>query len=49
MDLKNMFLNCYIQEEMFVDQPLGFVNSSFIDHIFKLKKYLYILKKDPRA
>lgn len=40
MDVKISFLNGYIQEEVFVDQP---------DHVFKLKKALYGLKQAPRT
>ena len=41
MDVKGVFLNGYIQEEMFVGQPSNFVNFSFFDNVFKLKKTLY--------
>lgn len=30
---------------MFIDQPMGFINSYFYDHIFKLKKAMYGLKQ----
>lgn len=49
IDVKNVFLNGYIQWEMFVDQTPGFINSYFPDHVFKLQKTLYGLKQDPRA
>ena len=44
MDVKSEFLNGYIQEEVFVDQTPGFINPTFLDHVFKLKKALYGLK-----
>lgn len=41
-----MFLNdnC-IQEEVYIDQPLGYINPSFPNRVFKLKKALYNVKK----
>jgi len=47
--LKVLFLNDFIQEELYVDQPPGFKNSEKPNHIFKLKKALYGLKQAPRA
>ena len=36
-------------EEVYVNQLPGFENSSFPEHVFKLKKSLYGLKQAPRA
>lgn len=47
MDVKSDFLNGYIQDEVFVDQPPGFINPNFSDHVFKLMKALYGLKQAP--
>ena len=44
MDVKNIFLNRYIAEEVYVEQPLGFENHKYSDHVFKLNKVLYGLK-----
>lgn len=33
-----MFLNGSIQEEVDVDQPLDFINPTFLNHVFKLKR-----------
>ena len=47
--LKVLFLNVFIQEEVYVDQPPGFENSYMPNRVFKLKKTLYGLKQAPRA
>ena len=44
MDVKSSFLNGFIQEEVYVDQPPGFENSEKPNNVFKLKKALYGLK-----
>jgi len=49
MDVKSAFLNEFIQEEVYVDQPPGFENSEKPNHVFKLKKALYGLKQALRA
>jgi len=49
MDVKSAFLNGFIQEEVYVDQPPGFENSDKPSHVFKLKKVLYGLKQTPKA
>ena len=49
MDVKNAFLNGFINEEVYVEQPPGFGSFNFPNHVFKLKKTLYGLKQEPRA
>ena len=49
MDVKCAFINGYLNEEVYVDQPPGFENDQFPNHVFKLEKALYGLKQDPRA
>ena len=44
MDVKSAFLNGYIVEEVYVEQPPDFKNYKFLDHVFKLNKILYGLK-----
>jgi len=48
MDVKSVFLNEYIDEEVYVSQPPGFEDHKHPDHVFKLKKALYGLKEAPR-
>ena len=49
MDVKSVFLNGIINDEVYVEQPMGFESQKFTDHVFKLNKALYGLKQAPRA
>ncbi|GKB50509.1 putative ribonuclease H-like domain-containing protein, partial [Tanacetum coccineum] len=49
MDVKTVFLNGNLREEVYVDQPDGFVAQDNPNHVYKLKKALYGLKQAPRA
>ena len=49
MDMKSAFLNGFLQEEAFVEQPKVFVDAHHPNHVYRLKKALYRLKQAPRA
>ena len=41
MDVKSTFLNGYLEEELYVEQPIGYVVEGQEDKVLKLKKALY--------
>nr|GEU63626.1 hypothetical protein [Tanacetum cinerariifolium] len=49
MDVKSVFLNGKISEQVYVQEPPGFESSEFPNHVCKLDKALYGLKQAPRA
>ena len=49
MDVKSAFLNGYIKEEVYVEQPPGFEDHKYPDHVIKLTKALYGLKQVPKV
>jgi hypothetical protein len=49
MDMKSAFLNGPIKEEVYVEQPPGFEDDRYPDHMYKLSKALYGLKQAPTA
>ncbi len=49
MDVKNDFLHGDLQEEVYMEQPPGYVDQTHLNLICRLKKALYSLKQSPRA
>ena len=49
MDVKSVFLNGFINEEVYVEQPIDFGSFNFPNNVFKLKKTFYGLKQAPRV
>jgi len=49
LDVKSAFLNGVLQEEIYVEQPDGFVVQGEEDKVYLLKRALYGLKQAPRA
>ncbi|GJS93843.1 putative ribonuclease H-like domain-containing protein [Tanacetum coccineum] len=49
MDVKSAFLYGTIEEEVYVSQPLGFVDPKFPNKVYKVQKALYGLHQAPRA
>nr|GEV03696.1 hypothetical protein [Tanacetum cinerariifolium] len=49
MDVKTVFLNGNLREEVYVSYPDGFVDQDNLNHVYKLKKALYGLKQAPHA
>nr|GEV70543.1 copia protein [Tanacetum cinerariifolium]GEV70958.1 copia protein [Tanacetum cinerariifolium] len=49
MDVKSAFHNGFINKEVYVAQPPGFIDFEKLAHVYKLKKALYGLKQAPKA
>jgi hypothetical protein len=49
MDVKSAFLNAFLEEEVYVKQPLGFESPEFPYKVCRLRMVLYGLKQAPRA
>ncbi|GJZ30148.1 zinc finger, CCHC-type containing protein [Tanacetum coccineum] len=48
MDVKTAFLNGYLSEEVYMEQPKGFVNPKYPKRVCKLKRSIYGLKQASR-
>ncbi|GKC64792.1 gag-pol polyprotein [Tanacetum coccineum] len=49
IDVKTTFINGPLKEEVYVNQPDGFVDPHYPDKVYRLKKILYGFKQAPRA
>lgn len=47
--MKSTFLNGFLEEEVYIDQPSSYVVKGQEDKVLKLKKALYGLKQASRA
>nr|GFA65763.1 retrotransposon protein, putative, Ty1-copia subclass [Tanacetum cinerariifolium] len=48
MDFKTAFLNGHLSEKVYMEQPEGFVNPKYPNHVCKLKRFIYGLKQASR-
>ena len=48
MDVKSIFFNGYLEEEVYFEQSLGYAMKDQEDKVLKLKKALYGFKQAPR-
>lgn len=48
-DVKNAFLNGELDEEIYMRQPIGFVETRYPNHVYWLQRTLYGLKQAARG
>jgi hypothetical protein len=47
--MKLTFLNEFLEEQIYIDQPPGYMKKGKQDKVYKLKKTLYSMKQTPHA
>ena len=48
-DVKNAFFHVFISEEVYMEQPSGYIDPQFPTHVSHLQRALFGLKQTPRA
>jgi hypothetical protein len=49
LDVKNAFLHGKLAKVVYSRQPIGFIDSTRPEHVYRLNRSLYVLKQAPRA
>ena len=49
LDIRNAFLHGDLQEEVYMEQPSGFVAQGEVGNVCRFRKSLYGLKQSPHA
>ena len=49
MDVKTTFLNGYLEEDIYIEQPLGFISGNDNHRVCKLQRSIYGLKQASRS
>lgn len=49
LDVNNAFLQGDLHKEVYMTQPPSFIDKDKPDHVFRLRKAIYRLKKSPRT
>lgn len=47
MDIKDVFLNGHIKEELYIVHPKSFIDSKYVNKVCKLQRSIFGLKQHP--